>query len=67
VHTCDLNYVRSINRRITVQATGYSKITKAKRARSMAQMVEHLPGNREALNSKPSTTKKKKTNLITCP
>jgi hypothetical protein len=36
----------------------YSK--KAKRARAMAQVTEHLPSKHEALGSKPSTTKKKK-------
>jgi hypothetical protein len=31
------------------------KITKAKRAGGMAQMVEHLPSKSEALNSNPSS------------
>jgi hypothetical protein len=30
----------------------------AKRARDMAQVVEHLPSKSEALTSNPSTTKK---------
>jgi hypothetical protein len=32
-----------------------SKITRAKRARGVAQEVENLPGKHEALNSTPST------------
>jgi hypothetical protein len=36
-----------------------SKMTKAKRADGVAQMVKHLPSKCEALNSNPSNAKKK--------
>jgi hypothetical protein len=51
-----------LSRRIPVQASldinvrPYLKITKVKRA----QVVEHLPSKRKALNSNPTTIKKKK-------
>jgi hypothetical protein len=48
----------SVNRRIVDQA---QKITKAKRAGSGAQVVQHLPSKCEVLYSTPSTTKKKNT------
>jgi hypothetical protein len=35
------------------------RITKAKRAEGVDQVVEHLPGKHKALSSKLSTTKKK--------
>jgi hypothetical protein len=35
-----------------------SKITKAKRARGMAQVVKCLPSKHEVLSSNPGTTKK---------
>jgi hypothetical protein len=37
-----------------------SKITEAKRAGNMAQMVELLPSKCEAQSSKPNTTKKER-------
>jgi hypothetical protein len=36
-----------------------SKITKAKRAGGMAQVIEYLPSKHKTLNSNPSTQKKK--------
>jgi hypothetical protein len=38
----------------------YLKITKVKRARGMAQVVEHLPSKLKVLSSNPSSVKKKK-------
>jgi hypothetical protein len=52
--------------RITVQASQdlkwdcISKITKAKRAGSVTQVVEYLSSKHKALSSTPNTTKKKK-------
>jgi hypothetical protein len=37
----------------------FEKITKAKRARGVVQVVEQLPSQHEALSSNPSTAKKK--------
>jgi hypothetical protein len=55
------------NRKMAVQAhldikrDRTSKITKAKRASGVAQVIEHLHSKHKALNSTPSTTKKKGT------
>jgi hypothetical protein len=53
--------VGSINRKMTIKVClgikrdPLSKINKAKRAGGVAQVVEHLPHNCEALNSNPNT------------
>jgi hypothetical protein len=41
-----------------------SKLTRAKRARGMDQVVEHLPSKHEALSSNPSTIKNKKKMVV---
>jgi hypothetical protein len=63
---CHPSYTGSLNRRIAVQASPDinvrpfpKKITKAKRAGGVAQVVECLPSKFKALSSKPSTEKKK--------
>jgi hypothetical protein len=59
------SYVGGISRRIIIhgwpqaKVTPYPKITKAKRAESVAQMVEHLPNKEESLNSNLNTSKKR--------
>jgi hypothetical protein len=53
-HTCYLSYAEGINRMITVVQlareckTLFKRITKAKRDRGMAQVVEHPPSKGEA-------------------
>jgi hypothetical protein len=59
------SYLGSVNMRIVVQTglgknmRAISKITKVKRAGSMAQVVKCLPSKCKALSSTGSTTKKK--------
>jgi hypothetical protein len=54
------------NKRIVVQASPgikqdlISKITRAKRVKSIAQVVEHLPSKHEAPSSNPSIVKENK-------
>jgi hypothetical protein len=64
---CNLSCVGGQGRKIEVSIQSQRKCkilsvkwTKAKRAGFMAQMVEDRPSNSKALNSNPSTTKKKK-------
>jgi predicted Zn-ribbon and HTH transcriptional regulator len=64
LHACP-SYSGGINKRITVQATpgekprdSIQKITKARRAEGVAQVVE--PNKCKALNFNPSTEKKEK-------
>jgi hypothetical protein len=65
-HACHLSYVGSINRRIKVPAgpdkkqDPIPKITKAKRAVGVAQVVKCLPSKQEALTAIPSSTRRKK-------
>jgi hypothetical protein len=40
------------------------KITKAKRAGGMTQVVEHLPSKHKAPSSNPSTTKRKRQSVV---
>jgi hypothetical protein len=64
VTICHTSYVEIKNRRIVVQANlgikhgPISKITNAKSAGDMTQVVECLPGNYKALSSNPRTAKK---------
>jgi hypothetical protein len=41
----------------------FKKITKTKSVGGMVQVVEHLPTKHKALNSNPSSTKKKNKNI----
>jgi hypothetical protein len=57
--------VGSINRRIAVQVgpdinAPYSKMPKAVRAGSVAQVVNHLPGRRKTLSSNTSTARRRR-------
>jgi hypothetical protein len=61
-------YKGSINRSITIQAipgifckTLFKKISEAKRAWGMAQVIECLHSKHKALSSNPSSAKKTKT------
>jgi hypothetical protein len=66
VHFCNLNYVGSINRRTVLPGQSgqkvrpYLKITKAKSAGGVAQVVDLPPSKCKAMSSNPSTEKKKK-------
>jgi hypothetical protein len=59
--TCHPSYMESVNRRIVVQASlgikvrPYSKNNKAKKAGSVAKVVECLPSKLKALSSNSST------------
>jgi hypothetical protein len=46
---------------VQVKVKPYLQNNQRKRAGGMAQAIEHLPGKHKALNSNPSTAKKKKT------
>jgi hypothetical protein len=64
------SYSGSINRRIEVQAgpskkqNPVSEITKAKRAGSVAQVVEFLPSKLKSLSSNPELQKNKYIKVI---
>jgi hypothetical protein len=66
VHFCNLNYVGSINRRTVLPGQSgqkvrpYLKITKAKSAGGVAQVVDLPPSKCKAMSSNPSTEKKKR-------
>jgi hypothetical protein len=67
VHVHTPNYIGNIGSRVMVQGSPGQKpwglmwkIIKAKRTGVMAQKVRYLPSKCEALNSNPSTAKKKK-------
>jgi hypothetical protein len=47
-----------------VRETPISKITRAKRTRGMAQVIEYLLYKYEALSSNPSPSKKKEESII---
>jgi hypothetical protein len=62
IHLCHPSYVGSLNKKVSIQVSPVitmrpylKKINKAKRAGSMAQVVEHLPSKWKTLNSIPST------------
>jgi hypothetical protein len=67
VHACNSSYLgnREIGRIMVQTSLGkkrdpISKITRAKRAGGVAQVVEPLPSKCKALSSNPKTKKKKK-------
>jgi hypothetical protein len=72
-YTCHSSYTGSINRSTVVPAgldikqDPIPKISKAKTAGNVAQVVEHLPRKGEAMNSNYSTPKKPKKPTVSSP
>jgi hypothetical protein len=69
VFTCNTSFIGGVSRKITVQghlSKKYKTLSekglkqKKKKARGVAQVVEHFPNKCKALSSNPSIVKKKK-------